>query len=296
MKKSFFFKSTLGLFLLGSLSSIAFADDASYQTGADTGVSKLPALVSKVDSVTDQTIKGVDLTSYQAEIAAGVKFYDFNHVLLDGNGLMQLLKNNGINYVNLKVAVNPFDEDGKTYGQGQPTLENAVKTAQLAQNVGLKVNFTLLFSDAYTSDDVQKSPKNWPSDVNSLTNKVKEYTDLVISQLDNNKVSLNMITVGNQMNYKFIDQTDWPTITALLKSITDEIKEKLPDTLIGLGLGKPDHYWSTPIWQINNAKINYDAIVANINPAWNSMDDISAAKKTVLEAGKKLIWGLVIFN
>lgn len=285
----------LGLGMLGSSSTVAFSDDNAYQSGTDTGVSKLPVTVSKVDTVTDDTIKGVDLTSYQAEIAAGVKFYDFNHVLLDGTGLMQLLKNNGINYVNLKVAVNPFDEDGKTYGQGQPTLENAVKTAQLAQKVGLKVNFTLLFSDAYTSDDVQKSPKNWPSDVNSLTNKVKEYTDLVISQLDNNKVSLNMITVGNQMNYKFIDQTDWPTITALLKSITDEIKEKLPDTLIGLGLGKPDQYWRTPIWQINNAKINYDAIVANINPAWNSMDDISAAKKTVLEAGKKFIIGSVTY-
>ena len=294
-KKSLFLIVILGLGMLGSSSTVAFSDDNAYQSGTDTGVSKLPVTVSKVDTVTDDTIKGVDLTSYQAEIAAGVKFYDFNHVLLDGTGLMQLLKNNGINYVNLKVAVNPFDEDGKTYGQGQPTLENAVKTAQLAQKVGLKVNFTLLFSDAYTSDDVQKSPKNWPSDVNSLTNKVKEYTDLVISQLDNNKVSLNMITVGNQMNYKFIDQTDWPTITALLKSITDEIKEKLPDTLIGLGLGKPDQYWRTPIWQINNAKINYDAIVANINPAWNSMDDISAAKKTVLEAGKKFIIGSVTY-
>ena len=295
MKKSFFFKSTLGLFLLGSLSSIAFADDASYQTGVDTGVSKLPALVSKVDSVTDQTIKGVDLTSYQAEIAAGVKFYDFNGGLLDGNGLMQLLKNNGVNYVNLKVAVNPFDANGNTYGQGQPTLQNAIKTAVLAQNAGLKVNFTLLFSDAYTSDDVQKAPKNWPSDDEKLHSQVTAYIDDVISQLNNNKVLPNMITVGNQINYKFIDKTDWPTITMLLKSVTDDIHEKLPTTLIGIGLGKPNSYWSTPIWQLNNAGIHYDEVVANINPAWNSMDDIAAAKKVVLSAGKKFTVGSVTY-
>ncbi|MDR9868718.1 glycosyl hydrolase 53 family protein [Lactococcus cremoris] len=285
----------MGLFLLGSLSSIAFADDASYQTGADTGVSKLPALVSKVDSVTDQTIKGVDLTSYQAEIAAGVKFYDFNHVLLDGNGLMQLLKNNGINYVNLKIAVNPFDTNNNTYGQGQPTLDNAIKTAQLAKNAGLKVNFTLLFSDAYTSDDVQKAPKNWPSDNEKLHSQVTAYIDDVISQFNNNKVLPNMITVGNQINYKFIDKTDWPTITMLLKSVTDDIHEKLPTTLIGIGLGKPNSYWSTPIWQLNNAGIHYDEVVANINPAWNSMDDIAAAKKVVLSAGKKFTVGSVTY-
>ena len=295
MKKSFFFKSTLGLFLLGSLSSIAFADDASYQTGVDTGVSKLPALVSKVDSVTDQTIKGVDLTSYQAEIAAGVKFYDFNGGLLDGNGLMQLLKNNGVNYVNLKVAVNPFDANGSTYGQGQPTLQNAIKTAVLAQNAGLKVNFTLLFSDAYTSDDVQKAPKNWPSDDEKLHSQVTAYIDDVISQLNNNKVLPNMITVGNQINYKFIDKTDWPTITMLLKSVTDDIHEKLPTTLIGIGLGKPNSYWSTPIWQLNNAGIHYDEVVANINPAWNSMDDIAAAKNVVLSTGKKFTVGSVTY-
>ncbi|MBE4726729.1 glycosyl hydrolase 53 family protein, partial [Leuconostoc citreum] len=278
-----------------SSSSAVKADNSSYQTGSDTGVNKLPAVVSKIDSVTDQTIKGVDLTSYQAEIAAGVKFYDFNGGLLDGNGLMKLLKNNGVNYVNLKVAVNPFDANGNTYGQGQPTLQNAIKTAVLAQNDGLKVNFTLLFSDAYTSDDVQKAPKNWPSDNEKLHSQVTAYIDDVISQFNNNKVLPNMITVGNQINYKFIDKTDWPTITMLLKSVTDDIHEKLPTTLIGIGLGKPNSYWSTPIWQLNNAGIHYDEVVANINPAWNSMDDIAAAKNVVLSTGKKFTVGSVTY-
>ncbi|MFT9471075.1 glycosyl hydrolase 53 family protein, partial [Leuconostoc pseudomesenteroides] len=296
MKKIIFLMiSVIGFSSFVPLSSPIFADNSAYQTGYDTGVNKLPAVVSKIDSVTDQTIKGVDLTSYQAEIAAGVKFYDFNGGLLDGNGLMELLKNNGVNYVNLKVAVNPFDANGNTYGQGQPTLQNAIKTAVLAQNAGLKVNFTLLFSDAYTSDDVQKAPKNWPSDNEKLNSQATSYIDDVISQFNNNKVSPNMITVGNQINYKFIDKTDWPTITMLLKSVTDAIHEKLPTTLIGIGLGKPNSYWSTPIWQLNNAGIHYDAVVANINPAWNSMDDIAAAKNVVLSTGKKFTVGSVTY-
>ena len=284
--------------LMGPLGSGILADETteqSYQSGNDTGVSKLPATVSKLDTVTDQTIKGVDLTSYQAETEAGVQFYDFNHSHLSGLSFMNFLKSNGINYVNLKVAVNPFDNQGKPYGQGVPSIENALKTAVLAKQVGLKVNINLLYSDAYTSDEVQKLPKGWDSDTTKLTQEVKTYTDGVIERLKNSGVVPDMITVGNQINYQFLEQTDWPTITQLLKIVTDDISDELPDTQIAIGLGKPNQYWSTPIWQLNNAKIKYDTISANINPAWNSLGDIQSAKDEVLKAGKLFTVGSVLY-
>jgi len=78
---------------------------AAYSNGTDTGAFKLPALISKVSTVTDDTIRGIDLTPYQAELAAGVKYKDFNGRSLDEEGFMNLLKDSGANYVNLKVAV-----------------------------------------------------------------------------------------------------------------------------------------------------------------------------------------------
>ncbi|WP_259718252.1 glycosyl hydrolase 53 family protein, partial [Weissella cibaria] len=283
---------------LSPISAVILADSSvadAYKTGSDSGVNKLPAVVSRLDTIKDNTIKGVDLTSYQAESSAGVKFYDFNHTELSGLSFMNFLKDNGINYVNLKVAVNPFDDQGHPYGQGVPSINNAIKTATLAKQAGLKVNITLLYSDAYTSDDVQKLPKGWDSDVTKLNQQVKTYTDDVIKHFSDENIDPDMITVGNQINYKFLEKTDWPSITQLIKTITDDISESLPDTNIAIGLGKPNQYWSTSIWQLNNAGIKYDTISANINPAWNSLTDIEAAKQEVLKANKKFTIGSVTY-
>ncbi|MEZ0119145.1 UNVERIFIED_ORG: arabinogalactan endo-1,4-beta-galactosidase [Heyndrickxia coagulans] len=46
------------------------------------------------------------------------------------SSFMNLLKNSGANYVNLKVAGIPANDAGKSYGGGNPTLGNAVKTAR----------------------------------------------------------------------------------------------------------------------------------------------------------------------
>ncbi|NKN31563.1 hypothetical protein HF632_11835, partial [Weissella cibaria] len=70
---------------LSPISAVILADSSvadAYKTGSDSGVNKLPAVVSRLDTIKDNTIKGVDLTSYQAELSAGVKFYDFNHTKL----------------------------------------------------------------------------------------------------------------------------------------------------------------------------------------------------------------------
>lgn len=120
---------------------VPLAEDSSYPApwneGTDTGVKDQPAQVAGVSSMQDDTVRGVNLTSYQAMKAArtaknGYAFKDFDGNNLDDNGMMQLLKTSGINYVLLKVAVNPTDGNGNTYGGGNPTLDNAIATAKAA--------------------------------------------------------------------------------------------------------------------------------------------------------------------
>ncbi|OZG63645.1 GalA Glycosyl hydrolases family 53, Endogalactanase [Bifidobacterium hapali] len=107
-----------------------------------------------------------------------MKFHNFDGHDIDDNGLMQLLKSNGVNYVLLKVAVNPADENGNTYGGGNPMLANALKTAQAAQANGLNVNIQFLYSDFHTSKIVQKLPKSCPitKGETKLAAKVADYT------------------------------------------------------------------------------------------------------------------------
>ena len=55
---------------LSPISAVILADSSvadAYKTGSDSGVNKLPAVVSRLDTIKDNTIKGVDLTSYQSQ-------------------------------------------------------------------------------------------------------------------------------------------------------------------------------------------------------------------------------------
>lgn len=226
---------------------VPLAEDSSYPApwneGTDTGVKDQPAQVAGVSSMQDDTVRGVNPTSYQAMKAArtaknGYAFKDFDGNNLDDNGMMQLLKASGINYVLLKVAVNPTDGNGNTYGGGNPTLDNAIATAKAAQANGLNVNIQFLYSDFYTSKTVQKLPKGWPTNLSKLTGRVSDYTADSLSKLKAAGVTPNMVTIGSEIsspyyadseNKKdlqggFLGQDDWKGMSQLISAASKAIR------------------------------------------------------------------------
>lgn len=226
---------------------VPLAEDSSYPApwneGTDTGVKDQPAQVAGVSSMQDDTVRGVNPTSYQAMKAArtaknGYAFKDFDGNNLDDNGMMQLLKASGINYVLLKVAVNPTDGNGNTYGGGNPTLDNAIAAAKAAQANGLNVNIQFLYSDFYTSKTVQKLPKGWPANPSKLTGRVSDYTADSLSKLKAAGVTPNTVTIGSEIsspyyadseNKKdlqggFLGQDDWKGMSQLISAASKAIR------------------------------------------------------------------------
>lgn len=226
---------------------VPLAEDSSYPApwneGTDTGVKDQPAQVAGVSSMQDDTVRGVNPTSYQAMKAArtaknGYAFKDFDGNNLDDNGMMQLLKASGINYVLLKVAVNPTDGNGNTYGGGNPTLDNAIAAAKAARANGLNVNIQFLYSDFYTSKTVQKLPKGWPANPSKLTGRVSDYTADSLSKLKAAGVTPNTVTIGSEIsspyyadseNKKdlqggFLGQDDWKGMSQLISAASKAIR------------------------------------------------------------------------
>lgn len=226
---------------------VPLAEDSSYPApwneGTDTGVKDQPAQVAGVSSMQDDTVRGVNPTSYQAMKAArtaknGYAFKDFDGNNLDDNGMMQLLKASGINYVLLKVAVNPTDGNGNTYGGGNPTLDNAIAAAKAAQANGLNVNIQFLYSDFYTSKTVQKLPKGWPANPSKLTGRVSDYTADSLSKLKAAGITPNTVTIGSEIsspyyadseNKKdlqggFLGQDDWKGMSQLISAASKAIR------------------------------------------------------------------------
>ncbi len=280
-----------------------------WSDGTDTGVSKQSAAIDGVSSMEDGTVRGVNLTSYQAEKSAGVKFKDFNGKVLDDSGLMSLFKNSGVNYVLLKVAVNPADADGNSYGGGNPTLKNAILTAKAAQQAGLNVNIQFLFSDFYTSKTVQKLPKGWESDVknvNALAKRVSEYTNSSISTMKSAGVTPNMITIGSEITspyYEknddgtsvlqggFLGQDNWKSMATLISAAGKVVRAQLPKATLVVGGATVKPVTTTSyVDMLKYYGVDYDAIGLAISAAWDDLDALAQTRAMVSEKyGKSLV-------
>ena len=71
-----------------------------YKYVDDTGLKQQQVTINKVENMTDSTIQGMDISSYNALKNAGVKFYD-----KDGKeaSLLKILSDNGVNYIRIRI-------------------------------------------------------------------------------------------------------------------------------------------------------------------------------------------------
>ena len=89
--------------------------------------------VQKVENLPEDFILGMDASCVPALEAGGVRYYDH-----DGNhkNVYEILSDNGINYIRVRVWNDPFDAGGNGYGGGNCNIENAVTIGKAACGVG----------------------------------------------------------------------------------------------------------------------------------------------------------------
>lgn len=81
-------------------------------------------------------IKGADISTLLEAEQHGAKFYNQNGQRQDA---IAILKANGVNYVRLRLWVDPQDASGKTYGGGSNNLENTIALAKRVKALGLRL-------------------------------------------------------------------------------------------------------------------------------------------------------------
>lgn len=127
-----------------------------YEYGDDTGLKEKNVTINKISNMSESTIRGVDVGSYVALTNAGVKYYDY-----DGKEqpLMKILKDNGVNYIRLRIWNDPYNEKGETYGGGDSTVDNGLKIGKEATKYGMKVLVDFHYSDFWADPAKQILPK-----------------------------------------------------------------------------------------------------------------------------------------
>ena len=243
----------------------------------------------KINGIGDNTVLGADFSHYQLQKNAWKKVWK-NYKGIEVSNVFEYVRSQGINTISVKVAVNPTkDKEGN---ESYLSLENAKKTLKEAKKAGLKTNVTLLYSDDITYAGVQKLPDGWDTD--SAEEKAMEYTKNVIKELKAADAVPTMITIGNEVNYNFLNMSSgdgWEGFVAMSK-ISKMIREEGIKPAVSVSAPTADAsdiQWI--IGKLGNADVDYDYIGVNIYPDTHNENYVKTLKNTVEEkaAGKQMI-------
>ena len=243
----------------------------------------------KINGISSQTVLGADFSHYQLQKNAWKKVWK-NYKGIEVSNVFEYVRSQGINTISVKVAVNPTkDKEGN---ESYLSLENAKKTLKEAKKAGLKTNVTLLYSDDITYAGVQKLPDGWDTD--SAEEKALEYTKNVIKELKVADTVPTMITIGNEVNYNFLNMSSgdgWEGFVAMSK-ISKMIREEGIKPAVSVSAPTADAsdiQWI--IGKLGDADVDYDYIGVNIYPDTHNDNYVKTLKNTVEEkaAGKQMI-------
>ena len=243
----------------------------------------------KINGISSQTVLGADFSHYQLQKNAWKKVWK-NYKGIEVSNVFEYVRSQGINTISVKVAVNPTkDKEGN---ESYLSLENAKKTLKEAKKAGVKTNVTLLYSDDITYAEVQKLPDGWDTD--SAEEKALEYTKNVIKELKAADAVPTMITIGNEVNYNFLNMSSgegWEGFVAMSK-ISKMIREEGIKPAVSVSAPTADAsdiQWI--IGKLGDADVDYDYIGVNIYPDTHNDDYVKTLKNTVEEkaAGKQMI-------
>ena len=243
----------------------------------------------KINGISSQTVLGADFSHYQLQKNAWKKVWK-NYKGIEVSNVFEYVRSQGINTISVKVAVNPTkDKEGN---ESYLSLENAKKTLKEAKKAGLKTNVTLLYSDDITYAGAQKLPDGWDTD--SAEEKALEYTKNVIKELKAADAVPTMITIGNEVNYNFLNMSSgdgWEGFVAMSK-ISKMIREEGIKPAVSVSAPTADAsdiQWI--IGKLGDADVDYDYIGVNIYPDTHNDDYVKTLKNTVEEkaAGKQMI-------
>ena len=260
-----------------------------FKNGTETGLRYDKVVVKPIEGMSEDMIRGVDISSYKSLEDAGVQFYDFN-----GNpaSLVKVLHDAGVNYVRLRLWNDPYNADNENYGGGVCDAASELAIAKEAKQYGMKVMLDLQYSDFWADPGKQIVPKAWKDlSVSDIEQEVYQYTRKTLQDFKNAGVDVGMIQIGNEITNGMLGQsTDrdhggsyqgaWGdtmkafNICNYLSAGSKAVRAVAPDTKITIQLETPNIDKYTFIMDtLAQHNVDYDVLGSSYYPFWSCADN-----------------------
>ncbi len=226
-----------------------------------------------------EKILGADISFLPQLEAEGKLFYDHGVQ----KEAIQLLKDNGFNYIRLRIFVDPTSDSGYSK-KGYCGLSDTKKMATRIKAAHLKFLLDFHYSDTWADPGKQFKPAAWKGlDFQGLQTQMKTYTTSVIQALKDQGTEPDMVQVGNEINHGML----WPdgntrhpdTLAAFLKAGIAGVKAvdaHIPIMLhIACGGQNQESRWFLD--NMISRGVKFDVIGESYYPQWHgTLEDLKA--------------------
>ena len=228
----------------------------------------------KTLNLPEDFILGMDASCVPSLENSGVKYYDHNGTEKD---VYQILSENGINYIRVRIWNDPYDANGNGYGGGNCDLANAIAIGPRATKYGLKLLVNFHYSDFWADPGKQAVPKAWKGlDIDAKSEALYTYTKDCLEQLVAAGVDIGMVQVGNETNGALCGENGsapdgWKNITQLMKAGSRAVREVCPDALVAIHFTNPERVGSYENYgkQLQEHRVDYDVFASSYYPYWH---------------------------
>ena len=252
--------------------------------------------VKKVENLPEDFIFGMDASCVPSLEVGGVKYFDH-----DGNekDVYQILAENGVNYIRVRIWNDPFDKDGNGYGGGNCDIENAVEIGKRATKYGMKLLVNFHYSDFWADPGKQMVPKTWRGmNIDEKSEALYEYTKDCLEKLVEAGVDVGMVQIGNETNGAMCGEQSsalggWKKITQLMQAGSRAVREICPNALVAIHFANPEKADSYVSYSANldYYGVDYDVFASSYYPYWHgSFDNLAEVlNKVTAKYGKKVM-------
>ena len=272
------------------------AKDALVEAGiVDTGADGI--FVQKVNGLSDDFIKGVDVSSYVSLRESGVTYKDWNGNVITDQQFFDQLKEAGVNYVRIRVWNDPYDGNGNGYGGGNNDLEKAKKIGKWATDAGMKVLIDFHYSDFWADPGKQKAPKAWADyTIDEKVTAVSNYTTDSITALLKAGVDVGMVQVGNETNNGVCGESTWKNMCKIFDAGADAVhavgEANGKNILVAVHFANPEKSsnYANYAKNLDTYDVSYDVFASSYYPYWHgTIDNLTSTLKNIADTYDKKV-------
>ena len=155
--------------------------------------------VAEISTMGRDFYHGIDVSSAKALYDNGTKFYNEDGI---EQSLFYILKDAGVNWIRLKLWVDPQTSTGVSYGGGESNLDNTLWMAKEVKAAGMKFLLDFHYSDYWTHPGQQILPKAWKDagSASALASYIKSYTQEALEAFEDIDCLPDMVQLGNEIS------------------------------------------------------------------------------------------------